>query len=197
MVACADAPTSLLVTVRSADGAPLPDAVLVRVFGERGAAYSPMTFTVPAAAAAKPEHGTVLVFPKPPTDRSLRLDVLGLREGNPISQGLLRAQLAAGKQRSAVVILLPIKADDADQDEVPDAIDNCPAAPNSMQEDGDGDGTGDACAGGAPAPSADDASAPSEPGDGGGMSSTARGPRGQEAPGPPARPGDAGPTTQG
>ena len=34
---------------------------------------------------------------------------------------------------------------DADGDAVPDAADNCPAAPNPAQEDLDGDGQGDAC----------------------------------------------------
>lgn len=34
---------------------------------------------------------------------------------------------------------------DADADGVPDALDNCPAAPNAAQTDGDGDGFGDAC----------------------------------------------------
>lgn len=36
-------------------------------------------------------------------------------------------------------------AEDRDGDELPDAIDNCPAVPNVLQEDGDGDGVGDAC----------------------------------------------------
>ncbi len=36
-------------------------------------------------------------------------------------------------------------AADSDNDELPDAIDNCPRVPNIMQHDLDGDGTGDAC----------------------------------------------------
>ncbi len=35
---------------------------------------------------------------------------------------------------------------DADQDGVPDNVDNCPMVPNPTQADADGDGTGDACA---------------------------------------------------
>lgn len=34
---------------------------------------------------------------------------------------------------------------DADQDGVPDQVDNCPSAPNAAQTDSDGDGLGDAC----------------------------------------------------
>lgn len=34
---------------------------------------------------------------------------------------------------------------DADQDNIPDATDNCPAVPNSDQHDADGNGAGDAC----------------------------------------------------
>lgn len=44
-------------------------------------------------------------------------------------------------------------APDADQDGVPDRLDNCPSVPNARQSDSDGDGIGDACTGSA-APSA-------------------------------------------
>jgi len=41
--------------------------------------------------------------------------------------------------------LLRATADDADLDELPDVIDNCPGVPNIDQADLDGDGVGDAC----------------------------------------------------
>jgi hypothetical protein len=41
--------------------------------------------------------------------------------------------------------LLPCEIPDGDADSVPDAIDNCPAAPNTDQADGDFDLVGDAC----------------------------------------------------
>jgi len=41
----------------------------------------------------------------------------------------------------------PLTPPDSDSDNVPDATDNCPTAPNSDQADTDGDGRGDACDG--------------------------------------------------
>jgi cysteine-rich repeat protein len=41
--------------------------------------------------------------------------------------------------------LVRATADDADLDELPDVIDNCPQVPNILQEDLDADGIGDAC----------------------------------------------------
>ncbi len=42
-------------------------------------------------------------------------------------------------------VVAAVTTADADDDGVPDDLDNCPAVPNPLQEDVDGDGTGDAC----------------------------------------------------
>lgn len=42
-------------------------------------------------------------------------------------------------------VVVALSAADVDDDGVPDDLDNCPTAPNPLQEDVDADGTGDAC----------------------------------------------------
>ncbi len=42
-------------------------------------------------------------------------------------------------------VVAAVTVADADDDGIPDDLDNCPAAPNPLQEDVDADGTGDAC----------------------------------------------------
>jgi hypothetical protein len=52
---------------------------------------------------------------------------------------------AVGKKAKLVIETTGTASADADDDCVDDAVDNCPAISNNLQQDGEGDGVGDAC----------------------------------------------------
>ncbi len=142
-----DTPTSLLLSVQNGPEAPLPDQVRMRVFDSHGLAYDVMTLPVPAAAANAKELGTVLVYPKRPDDPLIKIQAVGFKAGNPVSEKTAQFKLPPGKQSLADLVLAAGKAADSDGDGVPDNIDNCPTLANVGQENADGDNKGDACGG--------------------------------------------------
>lgn len=76
---------------------------------------------------------------------------LAVVDSNAFSGAVIRVAQSGGVQ-TTISAGLPLEAPvgiaippDLDGDEVPDYSDNCPAAPNENQADGDRDGVGDAC----------------------------------------------------
>jgi hypothetical protein len=66
--------------------------------------------------------------------------------GEPLDEGEVEGHLAIGEAPTPSVVLVePEESGDADEDGVPDEVDNCAEAANASQDDSDGDGVGDAC----------------------------------------------------
>lgn len=74
-------------------------------------------------------------------DAALRVDATPPTDAVALADAAIADAAVADAAPDA---LLPVP-DDADGDRVPDAVDNCPAAPNPDQRDTDGDGAGDLC----------------------------------------------------
>jgi hypothetical protein len=82
-------------------------------------------------SGAAPNHGFALTNP---TGRLIGM--YSWEETHPDS---------VGKKARLVIETTDATFDDADDDCIPDATDNCPLVPNNTQRDGDDDGVGDAC----------------------------------------------------
>jgi hypothetical protein len=137
-----DVPTSVLLTVLNGDGAPAPDALQIRVFHSKGVAYRATQFMAPNTTSTN--LGTFAIYPTT-EDLQMRLQVIGMKAKQPVSEGTVAIVLLKDEQGVADLALKPGRAPDRDMDGVPDGIDNCRGAANPMQEDRDGDGKGDAC----------------------------------------------------
>ncbi|MDB4965427.1 MAG: hypothetical protein JWN44_1116 [Myxococcales bacterium] len=126
------APTTVLVDVTSADGAPAA-GLLVSVYDRFGALVRdrPATAKLP---------GTIVV------ELPDRVDVLRVVVGGAPVLGGTRVTTIVGRQAHAAIAVATTTAD-ADADGVPDELDDCPTIANGDQADADGDGRGDACGG--------------------------------------------------
>ena len=67
------------------------------------------------------------------------------REGVTLRSGVQTMRLAIDAGEFNVNKITIAEPPDADGDDVPDRVDNCPQTPNSDQADNDGDGAGDVC----------------------------------------------------
>jgi hypothetical protein len=146
---CGSTPTSLLLTVSNDVGAPVPDAVRLRVFDTPGLLHDFTAFASPPPSGDG-RLGTVVISPRRGGDRTLRVQVQGLRQNTLVSEGTVEVELQARQQSKADVLLQAGRREDSDGDGVPDGIDNCPLLPNPTQQNSGSERGGDACTGGGP-----------------------------------------------
>jgi hypothetical protein len=133
---CACAPTTARITVREGAGESAPSSLSVSVFDARRALQP--SFALPAG----PLPGTFLVE-LPDLTQTIRIAVDG-PAGAARQEGAVTVPVVAHQESRADLTLSAATAD-RDGDGVPDAIDDCPDAPNAEQADADGDGRGDVC----------------------------------------------------
>jgi hypothetical protein len=142
---CRGVPTSLVLSVVTAEGTPPPETVTVRVYGPRALIYEGAPFAVPPGSARV--LGTVVVYPPASDILALRIGAIGRTGDAVVAEGVVEVALERARQIGATAVISAVRPPDADSDGVPDPIDDCPFAANPGQEDADGDGRGDACAG--------------------------------------------------
>jgi hypothetical protein len=130
LAACtSDAPTSLLLQISADDGVGKLDALRLAVYSPRGLELS--GYRLPAAGA--PElPATVVLYP--PAAGELRLSLRGRRGSAIVAEGSASAQVEAGTQSSASIVLQLGRLPDGDGDGVPDVIDDCPQLPDPDQQ---------------------------------------------------------------
>jgi hypothetical protein len=128
-------PGAILVHVQVEADAPVPDELRAWVYDDTGALWSdtriPAEGTLNATNAR--DLGSILIQPGP-AQGGLRLHLRGLLQGVRTSDGTL--SVAAGSEegdRTFDVLLGTAIPVDADHDDVPDAIDDCPSASNPLQ----------------------------------------------------------------
>jgi hypothetical protein len=134
---------ALLLELSVAGGVSTPDELRVSVYDDGGTLWKDAR--VPGAGALVPESatrlGTVLIQPGT-TQGGLRVHVRGFVASTRVADGTL-AISTRGQYALQLDVAVPA---DADGDDVPDAIDDCPAVANSGQGgcpgnvDGGGDG---------------------------------------------------------
>jgi hypothetical protein len=164
-------PGAVLLQLTAPVGTPEPDELRVWIYDDGGVLWSDVR--VPGDGALRPEAadrlGTILVQPGD-AQGALRMHVRGLAAGARVSDALLviaPADRGRGKFDLALDVAVPA---DADGDDVPDLIDDCPTAADPAQTGcPDAATTGDAGADG-PVDAGGDDAAPDgpAPGDAGG-----------------------------
>src|SRR5579863_3086295 len=127
-------PGTLLLDVRLAMGAQMPDELQLSAYDNTGALWHDARF--PDSGALVPRSttdlGTILLQPGA-TSGELRIDLRGLLGGTLVDEATLiipAAPISGGTFEMTLSASLP---PDTDGDGVPDAIDDCPLIPDPAQ----------------------------------------------------------------
>jgi hypothetical protein len=125
---------AVLVKVKCATGAPTPDELRVWVYDDRDRLWDGVRVPDegPLVVASPQNLGTILIAPGQ-IQGKLRVHVRGLLRGGRALDGMLNIAAPTVGDRTYDVLLLAELPLDADGDDVPDAIDDCPSAANPAQ----------------------------------------------------------------
>ena len=134
---CRPPTTAVRISLSLANGSPAPDAVVLSVYDRRGRVIDGR-----ALHGALPGDVEVLLSGDA---RSARAIAHGMMGSVGIESAYGKAPVVLGGETSLALMLGPGTMPDADQDGVPDPIDDCPTVANPDQTDSVGDGIGDAC----------------------------------------------------
>lgn len=127
-------PGAALVRVTLTSATPRPDELRAWAYDDSGRLWDNVRVpgTGPLTGGSAEGLGTILIQPGPLTG-ALRVHLRGFMAGARIADGVLSIG-AADLGRKTVVLSLDVAVpEDADADDVPDVIDDCPSLPNPAQ----------------------------------------------------------------
>jgi hypothetical protein len=124
---------AILLEVRCAPGAPVPDELRVWAYDDTGRLWDGARIPAEGNLVAKnaEELGTILIQPGA-IQGLLRIHVEGFAIGTRILDGIVVVDSMAG-DRTVAVAMDSARPADLDGDDVPDAIDDCPGMANPQQ----------------------------------------------------------------
>jgi hypothetical protein len=128
-------PGALILAVRLAPGAQMPDELRLFVYDDTGSLWDDVR--VPAEGPLVPQSatdpGTILIQPGV-TVGDLRFDLRGLWSGALVDEGTLTIPGVLARGGTFDVSLAAALPGDSDGDGIPDPIDDCPAVPDPKQD---------------------------------------------------------------
>ncbi len=128
--------TGILVTIENSDGVATPQKVAVTWVGDGRVLAQDRQVPASGTIHAQGTHlGTLsIALPDSADQASRTIVVSGLIDDQTVSQGAVRVRITAGVQTAVTLRLTAGLLADADQDGIPDIVDNCPATKNPGQE---------------------------------------------------------------
>jgi hypothetical protein len=125
---------AVLLHVKTIPGAPAADELLAWVYDDTGRLWDGVRMPAEGSLAASggEDLGTILIQPGVVQGR-LRVHLRAFVAGTRVMDGVLVIESLASGSRTFDIILDPALLADADADDVPDAIDDCPTAANPAQ----------------------------------------------------------------
>jgi hypothetical protein len=127
-------PGAVLLHLKSTVGMPVPDELRAWVYDDTGVLWDGTRIPAdgPLPATNGPDLGTVLIQPGA-IQGPLRVHIRAFASGARILDGVLSIPSPIGADRSFDLLLAPEVPTDADHDDVPDRIDDCPDVSNPAQ----------------------------------------------------------------